>query len=67
MGFLFPKPKPPPVVQPTPKEVTDEAALAAGNRERRRAATRGGFQSTVLTGPQGASPQTGGEKTLLGS
>lgn len=67
MGFLFPKPKPPPAMQPVAKEITDQATLDAATRERRRAATRGGYQSTILTGSQGVNPQTGGQKTLLGT
>lgn len=57
-------PAPPPPA-PAP-ETTDKDVVAAGDKERRRLAARYGRQSTILTGPQGASGAASMQKTLLG-
>jgi hypothetical protein len=53
----------PPPMQTT--VTTDEAVLREASRERRRAASRAGRQSTILAGD--APAPTGQAKTLLGA
>lgn len=56
---------PPPAPAPT---MADPAVAQSEQRERRRAASRYGRQSTILTGAQGVQDgPVGGGKTLLGS
>jgi hypothetical protein len=45
--------------------MVDQASLDANSRERRRAASRAGRQSTILAGA--GMPPTSGAKTLLGA
>jgi len=62
------KPKPPPAVNPPPPPQApqvDQQIIDARDRERRRAAGRGGRASTMLAGS--VAPATGQSKTLLGS
>jgi hypothetical protein len=61
---MEPLPIPPP---PTTTVTEDEAVLREGQRERRRAASRQGRQSTILAGGDGAMAPTGQAKKLLGS
>jgi hypothetical protein len=46
-------------------EIIDQASLDTNARERRRAASRAGRQSTILAGA--GAPPTSGAKTLLGA
>ena len=57
---LPPEPAPPPTML-DPQVVRNKAT------NRRRAALASGRDSTILTGPQGLSPETGTLKTVLGS
>lgn len=57
------KAPPPPQMQTT--VTSDEAVMREQGRERRRAATRYGRQSTILAGD--VTPPTGQAKTMLGA
>lgn len=64
-----PKPKVqpiPPPMQPVSPVTEDEAVLRESQRERRRAASRSGRQSTVMAG-NSAQPPTAQNKTILGA
>lgn len=66
--MCFAKPKMPKAPPPPPApETTDADVVAAGDKERKRLAARAGRESTILTGPQGATGATTMTKTLLGS
>lgn len=68
MCMSAPKVNPPPVVNPPPPPQSpqvDQQIIDARDRERRRAAGRGGRQSTMLAGD--VAPATGQSKSLLGS
>lgn len=61
------RPKPPPPVNPPPPPQSaqvDQQVIDARDRERRRASSRSGRQSTMLAGD--ATP-TGQSKTMLGA
>ena len=46
-------------------EIIDQAAIDTNKRERRRQASRAGYQSTILAGA--GMPPTAGAKSLLGA
>lgn len=64
-----PAPTPPPVQQPAPPPTQRDAEMEGLDERQRRAAaaSAGGFDSTILTGPLGASGSAPTYKTSLGS
>lgn len=56
----------PKAIAPRPEKATGENIAAAAERQRRKAAAAAGQKSTILTGPGGLAPVTGGFKTILG-
>jgi hypothetical protein len=54
----------PPMPAPSPQQADPAVALAGDAERRRRAAAA---SNTQLTGPNGIMPQTGGQKSLLGT
>ena len=63
-------PAPPPLPPPLPPitEPSDEDVVGTRQRARRRAATAGGRESTILTGPKGLGPVASTtQNTILGT
>ena len=75
MGFMMPSmpgtppppPAPPPAANPPTYANSAVQASAGGAKQRAAAAAGAGFEGSLFTGPQGASPGSTTKQALLGS